>query len=161
MHRVRRGRGHDPGGRHVPAHGRGQKRVFPEIPGFTAVFVQNAAVVRQGGHKAALGVGIVLPVVEIQILDSGFIGRAGGGGGRFAACFRGSVPHGGRICRVYSQAADNAAGQARRAEKEMTEHPHNSSWSISRELLVCSGQSPPTRSWGKDLSANPCREVYA
>ena len=127
MHRVRRGCGHDPGGRHVPAHGRGQECVFPEIPGFTAAFVQNAAVVRQGGHKAALGVVVVLPVVEIQIPDSGFVGRAGGGRGRFAGRFRGGVHHGSRICRMHSQTADNAAGQARRAEKEVTEHPHDSS----------------------------------
>lgn len=82
--RIRRLGGHDDRRRKVAAHGRGQKIIGGQVPGLAAVGVEDAAPVRQGSQKAALGILKILPVGKVHFFAHGRVGGACVPRGRFA-----------------------------------------------------------------------------
>ena len=82
--RIRRLGGHDDRRRKVAAHGRGQKIIGGQVPGLAAVGVEDAAPVRQGSQKAALGILKILPVGKVHFFAHGRVGGTGVLRGRFA-----------------------------------------------------------------------------
>ena len=82
--RIRRLGGHDDRRRKVAAHGRGQKIIGGQVPGLAVVGAEDAAPVRQGSQKAALGILKILPVGKVHFFAHGRVGGAGELRGRFA-----------------------------------------------------------------------------